>query len=122
MQLGRDVEWQALTDPNPWAVSLKEFIDIFIAKSQYYGTWKPVFDKAEKIPIMRDWLALEEDRKSDRAVWGEVKSSYSFEDLKAWIQKKEREQIVAERKQENKPSEKKKTKKKTKKAKQNESE
>ena len=50
-----------------------------------------------RFPVMQDWLAMEDDRKSDRAVWGEEKGSYSFEDLKDYIQKKKREREIAER-------------------------
>src|SRR6266545_6498417 len=85
LSLSQDQEWQALMDPHPWNVSLKDFIDIFVAKSQYYGTWKQIFEEAECFPAMRDWLALEDDRKSDKAIWGEIKSTYSFEDLRTWI-------------------------------------
>ena len=37
---------------------------------------------------------MEDDRKSDRAVWGEEKGSYTFEDLKDYIQKKKREREI----------------------------
>ena len=40
---------------------------------------------------------MEDDRKSDRAVWGEEKGSYSLENLKNYIQKKKREKEIAER-------------------------
>ena len=32
--------------PYPWNVSLKDFIDIFVAKTQYYRTWKQIFEEA----------------------------------------------------------------------------
>ena len=96
LSLSQDQEWQALMHPHPWNVSLKDFIDIFVAKSQYYGTWKQIFEEAEHFPAMRDWLALEDDRKSDKAIWGETKSTYSFEDLRTWIHGKQREQKTAE--------------------------
>ena len=96
LKLGQDSEWLALEE-NQWVPSLKDFIEIFVAKTQYYGTWKKAFDDAVKFPVMQDWLAMEDDRKSDRAVWGEEKGSYSFEDLKDYIQKKKREREIAER-------------------------
>ena len=88
--LGCDEEYMALEE-EPWLPSLKEFIEIFVAKSQYYSTWKKEFDDAIRTPVMHDWLKAEEDRKSDRAVWGEDKQSYSFEDLKVYNRKKARE-------------------------------
>ena len=96
LSLSQDQEWQALMDPHPWNVSLKDFIDIFVAKSQYYGTWKQIFEEAERFPAMHDWLALEDDQKSDKAIWGEIKSTYSFDDLRTWIHGRQREQKAAE--------------------------
>ena len=96
MKLSQDAEWLAL-EQKQWVPHLKDFIEIFVAKTQYYGTWKKAFDDAIRFPAMQDWLAKEDDRKSDRAVWGEEKGSYSFEDLKEYIQKKKRERELAER-------------------------
>ncbi|EDR00483.1 uncharacterized protein LACBIDRAFT_334085 [Laccaria bicolor S238N-H82] len=58
--LGRDSEWLALEEKQ-WVPSLKDFIEIFVAKTQYYGTWKEAFDDAVRFPVMQDWLALEDD-------------------------------------------------------------
>jgi hypothetical protein len=96
LKLGRDTEWLALEEKQ-WVPPLRDFIEIFVAKTQYYGTWKKAFDDAVRFPAMQDWLAMEDDRKSDRVVWGEEKGSYSFEDLKEYIQKKKRERELAER-------------------------
>jgi hypothetical protein len=77
LKLGQDAEWLAL-EQKQWVPHLKDFIEIFVAKTQYYGTWKKAFDDAIRFPAMQDWLVREDDRKSDRAVWGEEKGSYSF--------------------------------------------
>ncbi len=125
LSLSQDQEWQALMDPHPWNVSLKDFIDIFVAKSQYYGTWKQIFEEAERFPAMHDWLALEDDQKSDKAIWGEIKSTYSFDDLRTWIHGRQREQKAAEQNRDQKsksPEKKKSKKKKIKKTKQDDSE
>lgn len=96
LKLGRDAEWLALEEKQ-WVPPLRDFIEIFVAKTQYYGTWKKAFDDAVRFPALQDWLAMEEDRKSDRAIWGVEKGSYSFEDLKDYIRKKKRERELAER-------------------------
>jgi hypothetical protein len=96
LKLGQDAEWLAL-EQKQRVPHLKDFIEIFVAKTQYYGTWKKAFDDAIRFPAIQDWLAREDDRKSDRAVWGEEKGSYSFEDLKEYVQEKKRERELAER-------------------------
>ena len=44
MALGKDAEWKSQFDNGAvWVPSIITFIDIFIAKSQFYQTWKPLF-------------------------------------------------------------------------------
>lgn len=117
LQLRRDAAWQDLSPD--WTPNLKEFIEIFVAKSQYYGTWEKSFEKAVEYPDMLDWLNLEEDRKSDKWVWGHTKSHYAIEDLKVWLKKQERQKQIMERlrddeKEEEEEKKSKKSKKKSK--------
>ena len=91
MNLKRDEEWKALCDERPWFIKLTEFIDIFIANSQYYGSWRRALNSAMQYPDMHDWLALEADRKPDKEVWGFTSlAPYNLEQLKDWVAKKER--------------------------------
>jgi len=60
LKLGRDTEWLGLEEKQ-WVPPLRDFIEIFIAKTQYYQTWKKAFDDAVRFPAMQDWLAMEDD-------------------------------------------------------------
>jgi hypothetical protein len=121
MNLKRDEEWQALCDDRPWFPKLTDFIDIFIANSQYYGSWRKPLNSAMQYPDMHDWLALETNRKPDNEVWGFTSlSPYNIEQLKAWVAKKERKSSQREvkaagsssKKRQTSPEKKKKKKKK----------
>ncbi|KAF8873108.1 hypothetical protein CPB84DRAFT_1854168 [Gymnopilus junonius] len=72
MKLCHDEEWQALVGDEDqfWYPKLTDFIDIFIANTQYYGNWKKPFSVVMMYPDMCDWLEKLEDRKSDSDVWG----------------------------------------------------
>lgn len=101
-KLPNDLEWAAYLAPRPvWSINLKDFIDIFIAKSQYYRTWKPLFKAAVKNPAMLAWLKLDNDRKPDNVIWGIEQESYGFEDLRKWLDNvkgndvKEKRQVLA---------------------------
>lgn len=98
--LAKDQDWIALCGDHFWCPTVLDFINIFVAKSQYYRTWKGTFEQAGNYPIMKDWLAGEKDRKSDKSVWGFTKSGglYSLEDLKTWIQQQKRKDELASRK------------------------
>jgi len=74
-----------------------QFVDlanIFIAKSQFYASWRPTFKKAQSYPKMVAWLDGDSDCDSDSELWGETKDDYSLGDLKNWLGKKD----VAKRK------------------------
>jgi len=44
MALGRDTEWKSqFGDSRAWIPTIVNFIDIFVAKSQFYQFWKPLF-------------------------------------------------------------------------------
>jgi hypothetical protein len=47
MELARDAEWKAqFGDTHPWIPTIVHFIDIFVAKTQFYQFWKPLFSRA----------------------------------------------------------------------------
>ena len=44
MGLAKDSEWKAqFSDTHPWVPTIVHFIDIFVAKTQLYQFWKPMF-------------------------------------------------------------------------------
>ncbi|KAF8872290.1 hypothetical protein CPB84DRAFT_1818090 [Gymnopilus junonius] len=94
VKLHHDEEWQALVGDEDqfWYPKLTNFIDIFIANTQYYGNWKKPFSVAMTYPDMHDWLEKLEDRKSDSDVWG------FSSPLKAWVKVKNREKEEREAK------------------------
>jgi len=53
MSLGKDEEWKAQFDGAAvWVPNIVTFIDIFIAKSQFYQFWRPLFLQAQEYPDM----------------------------------------------------------------------
>ena len=99
MSLGKDEEWKAQFDGAAvWVPNIVNFIDIFIAKSQFYQFWRPLFLRAQEYPEMRDWLSEEEDCLSTEDLW-EIRGSRTlgFPDLKKWLDKKDREAEVKKR-------------------------
>ena len=72
MGLSKDAEWKAqFGDTHPWIPTIVHFIDIFVAKTQFYQFWKPLFSKAQEYPEMKDWLNQHKDRLSTQELWNE---------------------------------------------------
>jgi len=93
MGLGRDAEWKAqFSDTHPWIPSIVHFIEIFIAKSQFYQIWKPLFSQGQEYRVMKDWLNQHKDRVSTKELWNlDSKRTITFADLKKWLEEKDRE-------------------------------
>jgi hypothetical protein len=93
MGLAKDAEWNAqFGDTRPWIPTIVHFIDIFVAKSQFYQIWKPILLRAQEYPDMKDWLNQHKDRLSTKELWKEdVKRTLTFADLKRWLDEKDRE-------------------------------
>jgi len=72
-----------------WVPIFVDLVNIFIAKSQFYSSWKPLFKGAQKYPEMIAWLDNNSDCESDSELWGEDNDKYSFNDLKDWLGKKD---------------------------------
>ena len=74
-----------------WVPIFVDLLNIFIAKSQFYASWKPSFKKAQNYPEMVAWLDDDSDRESDSELWSETKDhdDYSLGDLKDWLGKKD---------------------------------
>jgi len=91
--LGKDAEWKAqFSDTRPWVPTIVHFIDIFVAKSQFYQIWKPLFSRAQEYPAMKDWLNQHSDCLSTKELWNEdSKRAISFANLKKWLEIKDQE-------------------------------
>lgn len=92
MGLGRDAEWKSqFDDGSPWIPNVIQFIEIFIAKSQFYQFWKPFLSRAQEYPNMKDWLNQHEDCMSTTELWSiDSNQSITFSDLKKWLDDKDR--------------------------------
>jgi len=93
MGLSKDAEWKSQFDDGAvWVPNIVTFINIFIAKTQFYQVWKPTFLQAEEYPDMQDWLNEEEDCLAIEDLW-DMRGSrvLGFPDLKKWLDKKDRE-------------------------------
>ncbi len=93
MALGKNVEWQAqFSDTHAWIPTIINFIDIFVAKSQFYQIWKPLFSCAQEYPVMKDWLNQHKDRISTKELWNEDSNrTVTFANLRKWLEEKDRE-------------------------------
>lgn len=90
--LGRDAEWKSqFDDASPWVPSVIAFIEIFVAKSQFYQFWKPLLSRAQEYPDMKDWLNQHKDRMSTKELWDiDSNRPITFPDLKKWLDDKDR--------------------------------
>lgn len=93
MGLAKDAEWKAqFSDMHPWLPTIVHFIDIFVAKSQFYQIWKPLFSRAQEYPDMKDWLNQHKDRLSTKDLWDvDANRTLTFADLKKWLEEKDRQ-------------------------------
>lgn len=57
-------------------------IELFASKSTWFTYVAPGFGDINNFPILKEWLEEGEGCPSDLDVWGKVKSSYNFADLK----------------------------------------
>ena len=86
----KDPEWIAFMNDDPFSVLFPEFIDIFVANSQYYQVWKPKFERAEKFPDLVDWLNEEDNCLSSEDLFSlDHKRVISFSILETCLQKME---------------------------------
>jgi hypothetical protein len=70
------------TCPEPTATDI---IEIFISKSMWHQYYVALFSHISRYPDMVEWLEDGEDRPSSVDVWGLEKTSYTFSDLKKWL-------------------------------------
>ena len=70
-------------------LSQTQLIEVFIAKSSWHATYKPVFSRVSSYQEMVDWLENADDCMEDSELWGEKKSNYTFVDLTNWLNAKD---------------------------------
>jgi hypothetical protein len=68
-------------------LSAVDFIELFVSKSFWHSHLKRYFSKMSNHPVMLEWLENGDDRLSDLDVWGVEKSSYTFKDLDAYLER-----------------------------------
>lgn len=92
LALKKNEEWKALVDDDPWTIIFPDFVDIFVAKSQFYKVWRPKFTRANTFPEMVDWLNDVDDCLSNDQLWGPGHDkTLTFTHLENWLTIKERE-------------------------------
>jgi hypothetical protein len=65
-----------------------DLTELFVSKSFFHSHYKKFFPKVTNYPLLLDWLEnTPNDRPSDKKVWGEDKSVYTFKDLKVFFEK-----------------------------------
>ena len=81
-----------MTCMHAWIPTIVHFIDIFVAKSQFYQIWKLLLTRAQEYPDMEDWMNEHKDRLSNKELWNlDAKLTLTFADLKKWLDEKDRE-------------------------------
>ena len=82
----KNVTWNTTSRPTQTEVT-----NLFISKSRWHNPWERVFKPiATKYPLMRAWLERiggddGDDGPKDAEVWGSVRSRYTMEDLRVWV-------------------------------------
>ncbi len=67
-----------------------DLIQLFISKLFWHSHYKPLFFKVSNSPDMVAWLEGDENRATDKVLWGFQKSIYQYKDLKEYLEKKEK--------------------------------
>ncbi len=75
-----EVAWNG---PKP---AQKDIIELFISKTQFYKTWRPLFGQViQHYDGMAKWLEGASDAPSAKRIWGVGKAKYDFSDLEKWL-------------------------------------
>ena len=74
-----------------WIPVFVDLVNVFIAKSQFYSSWKGLFSRAQNYAQMKAWLDESSDAESDSEVWAESKDPdhYTIADLAEWLKRKD---------------------------------
>jgi hypothetical protein len=68
-------------------LSAVDLIELFVSKSFWHSHVKKCFSQVSNHPLMIEWLENGEGGPSNVDVWGVEKSSYTFKDLKGYLEK-----------------------------------
>ncbi len=73
----------AWSGPKP---AQKDIIELFISKTQFYKTWRPLFGQViQHYDGMAKWLESASDAPSAKKIWRASKAKYDFSDLEKWL-------------------------------------
>jgi len=65
-----------------------DLMELFVSKSYFHSHYKKHFSKVTNYPLLLEWLENSpNNRPTDKSVWGEVKSVYTFKDLELYFEK-----------------------------------
>lgn len=92
-----DGKLKQLVSESKWPAGYKHYtmvdlIEVFAPRSTWYETYR-IFNRVASHPTMRDWLENGNNRPEDIDVWDEVKTHYTFVDLKSWLDKAEKQKV-----------------------------
>ena len=92
--LRANTEWADHLDDHGvefWVPIFVDLINVFRAKTQFYSTWKPIFNRVQRYSQMKSWLDDDSDCESDSEIWAHTKNpdDYTFGDLAQWLDKKD---------------------------------
>lgn len=62
-----------------------DVIELFISRTMFHDSYRPLFSKIDKYPTMLEWLVGGPDAPSDLDAWGVEKDAYTFKDLKEFM-------------------------------------
>ena len=80
-----------LSSEGKWPSSVKrpsptELIDVFMSRSYWHSHVAKPFSGISRYPLMVAWLERgEDDKPSDFDVWHQIRTSYTFKELKEWL-------------------------------------
>lgn len=80
---------QNMVANNTWVIkrpAKSDLIELFVSKSFFHSHYQRYFPKAAGYPEMVAWLEQKPDCSSNVDVWGIHKESYTFVDLKQWLE------------------------------------
>lgn len=60
-------------------------IELFISKSMWHSHYRPSFSKVSRHGDLQQWLEDKDNKPTALSVWGIQKSSYTFKDLKTFL-------------------------------------
>jgi hypothetical protein len=83
---------ESMANSGEWPIrrpSETEIVELFIGKSMWYSHFKKTFSRVPKYPQMLKWLNEDDDALPTIDLWGEEKGSFSFTDLKKWMDRED---------------------------------